>query len=72
MIVMVTGRPLLIECDEALEAKCEERRDLESRGFPPTTWMRYEGTDAQCPEGSFGYWWPVPFDPTGLRAMRLC
>ena len=72
MVVIVTGRPLVIECDEGLEAECDEARDRAGRGIPPVTWMRFEGTDAQCPDTTFGYWWPFSFDPTALEAMRLC
>ena len=72
MVVMLTGRQLLFECDEGLEAECDEARDRERGPFPPVTWTRFEGTDAQCPDYTFGYWWPFSFDPTALRAMPLC
>ena len=78
--VMVTGGPLFVDCPLE-QAECEDlKRDLADggwaagrrEGFPVTWYVVQSGGTAMCHEHTFGYWWPVYFDPTAVHGMPLC
>ena len=69
--VLVTGRPMSVECGGLEPALCEDAWSGNAPGFGPVTWYRFEPIHDTCGETTWGHWWPF-YDPLAMTALPLC
>jgi hypothetical protein len=73
--VLVTGRPISVECVGPEPEVCDEAvRGAASGGGPgfgPVTWIKIQLVGGSCGTYTVGHWWPF-YDPFAITAQPLC